>query len=106
MFEDFDCFWGADVFFFVGASDVAEGSLVDGRSKVSEGNFALGVGVRRVAEQARFLRQGVLGGVLGMVLHLNGLRGIGQYRSGLPEGSGGAEKTKERESDDSGLHIS
>src|SRR5207302_11278474 len=78
---------------------------VDGRSKVSERNFALGVSVRRVAEQGRFLGQGVLGGVLGMVHHAHGRWYVAQNGSGqLRRGRSGAEKTKERESDDSGLH--
>ena len=92
------------MFFSIGPGYRAERGLVLERAEFGERDFAVGVGIRRVAaEQAGFLRHGMLGGVLGMVLHLNGLRVVRQDGSGLSKGSGGAEKAEKRDGDDCGL---
>ena len=93
------------MFFFVGAGDVAERSVVHGRREVGKSDFALRIGVRRVAaEKARLQSHGVFGGVLRMILHLNGRRDVAQDGSGLGKGAGGAQKKKERDGGDGDFH--
>jgi hypothetical protein len=51
LFEDFDCFCGDGVFFSIGAGYGAERGLVLEGAEFGERDFAMGVGVRRVAAE-------------------------------------------------------
>ena len=78
--------------FLVGASDVAERGVVNGRGEIGKRNFALSEGVGRRSEQAGLCTHGMLRGVLDVVGYLKGLSTVAENGASLAEGSGGAEK--------------
>jgi hypothetical protein len=92
------------VFFSIGAGYVAERGLVLEGTELRQRNLASGIAVGRDAEQGGLLGHGMLGGMLRMVRHLNGLGGVGHDGSGLSESRGSAEKAQKTESADCGLH--
>ena len=103
FFEDDSGFFGVEFFFAEGAGGVAERNRLGDRAELPERAFALGVGVGvgPGADQRLFGGQAMLGGVLGVLGHLDGLYLGGDGSSDLSERGGSAEK---EESDEGGFH--
>jgi hypothetical protein len=105
LFENANRFGIVGMFEPAGAGEIAERSLIHRRSEVSQGNFALSVGVGGFgAEETGFLPHLVLGGALCMVLHVHGRNHIAEDRCGLGESCGSAKDAKESDGEDGDLH--
>jgi hypothetical protein len=101
LFQGLDGFCLGGVFFSVGAGDVAErGFIQRRRAKFPQGLLAMGVAIGIRAKQAGLQCHAMLGSVLVMFGHLNGLGVVGQDGSVLAEGAGGTKKAKKADGED------
>jgi hypothetical protein len=82
------------VLFAIGAGDITERGVVDGRAEFGEGNFALSeINTSRTIE-ADLVAQGIFGGLARMLGQLQRLNDVAENRPVLTEGGAGNEEDK------------
>jgi len=93
-FQSDDGFGSGVVLFAIGAGDIAERGLVDGRAEIGERDFSVGKVKASRAIETSLVAQEIFSSLARMIDQLQGLNDVAQNGSVLSEGGAGDEENK------------